>query len=93
MSAPHARRLLVEGRVQGVFFRASTARRAEAAGVVGWVRNLPDGRVEAWLEGPREAVEQVERWARSGGPPAARVTAVTAEDVTPAGHERFEVRR
>jgi acylphosphatase len=93
VSPPVARRLLVQGRVQGVFFRASTARRAEAAGVVGWVRNLPDGRVEAWVEGPRDAVDDVERWIRGGGPPAARVDGVVAADVEPAGHVRFEVRR
>ncbi len=68
--------LLVRGRVQGVFFRASLRRVAVENGVTGWVRNLPDGRsVEAVLEGLREAVERVVCWSLHG-PPAARVEEV-----------------
>lgn len=87
-----ARHLIVHGRVQGVFFRDSTRRVARAAGAVGWVRNLPDGTVEVWLEGPAHAVTEVERWIRDGGPPLARVDRVEARDVDPRGYAAFEVR-
>ncbi|HEY8377003.1 MAG TPA: acylphosphatase [Nannocystis sp.] len=68
----------VEGRVQGVYYRASTQAQAQALGLRGWVRNLPDGRVELRAQGPRARVEQLIAWCRQG-PPAARVTDV---DVT-----------
>lgn len=74
-------RAFVSGRVQGVFFRQSTAERAREAGVAGWVRNLPDGRVEMLLEGSPEAIEAVLSWARDGGPPAARVDDVRVEEL------------
>lgn len=67
--------LFVRGKVQGVFFRQSMREVALRHGVKGWVRNLPDGRVEAVLEGEREAVEAVIEWARRG-PPRARVEGV-----------------
>lgn len=73
----HRVRLVIEGTVQGVFFRESTRREAEARGVAGWVRNLPDGRVEAVLEGPRQAVDAVVQWCHRG-PPAAHVERVQA---------------
>jgi len=84
-------RVHVRGRVQGVWYRQSCAEQARARGAAGWVRNLPDGRVEAWIEGPREAVEAVLAWCRTG-PPAARVTGLEIADVTPCGAGRFEVR-
>lgn len=65
-------RVLVSGRVQGVGFRASCARQAQLRGLSGWVRNLPDGRVEAELQGRREAVAAVADWCRQG-PALARV--------------------
>ncbi len=68
-------RALVEGRVQGVSFRWSAQEAAGRVGVTGWVRNLPDGRVEALIEGPAEAVERMIEWLRVG-PKGARVTAV-----------------
>ena len=92
MAGNIARHLTVHGRVQGVFFRAETRRAAEQHGVTGWVANRPGGTVEAWLEGPAEAVGAVEQWVRDGGPPRAEVTGVDAEDVTFAGHAAFEVR-
>lgn len=65
--------IYISGRVQGVFFRSNMRRVAIENGVKGWVINLPDGRVEAVLEGPEEAVLKVIRWARRG-PPLAYVT-------------------
>jgi acylphosphatase len=67
--------LVVEGLVQGVAFRACTTDEARRLRVAGWVRNLPDGRVEAEAEGERSAVEALVAWCRRG-PPAARVTGV-----------------
>jgi acylphosphatase len=64
--------LLVSGVVQGVSFRAYAADEARRLGLAGWVRNLPDGRVEAEAEGARAAVEALVAWCRRG-PPAAQV--------------------
>ncbi|NOZ89106.1 MAG: acylphosphatase [Crenarchaeota archaeon] len=69
--------LRVYGRVQGVFFRANMQRVAREHGVTGWVRNVPDGSVEAVLEGRRRDVEEVVKWALRG-PPAARVERLVA---------------
>jgi len=60
----------IRGRVQGVFFRANTWETARALGLTGWVRNLPDGRVEAVFEGEKEATERMLDWCRRGTPPA-----------------------
>lgn len=81
----------VSGIVQGVFYRASTVEQARAAGVAGWVRNLPDGRVEAVLEGRPEAVERVLAWMRVG-PPRAVVEGVEVMHEPPEGLSRFTVR-
>ena len=78
-----ARRCLVSGRVQGVFFRASTRSRARELGVTGHALNLPDGRVEVLACGPPAAVEALCGWLREG-PPAAQVAAVEIE-VVPIG--------
>ena len=59
-------RLLVSGRVQGVFYRATTRDKAIGLGLTGWVCNLPDGRVEAVAEGSRQEVESLIEWARQG---------------------------
>ena len=67
--------LLISGRVQGVWYRASTRQEACALELVGWVRNLRDGRVEVLAEGPREALEALLRWCHEG-PPAATVVEV-----------------
>lgn len=71
---------LVTGRVQGVSFRAGTQHEARRLGLSGWVRNLPDGRVEFEAEGPTADIEALLQWARSG-PPAARVDELDVSDV------------
>jgi acylphosphatase len=83
------RRLVVRGIVQGVGFRVSMARRAH--GVAGWVRNLPDGRVEVVLEGEPEAVGTIEAFVREG-PRGAHVEGVEASDEKPEGLRGFEIR-
>jgi acylphosphatase len=80
VQSPIARRLVIHGRVQGVFFRATVQEAAERAGVAGWATNRPDGTVEVHLEGDPDAVAEVER-ACATGPPAADVTRVEACDV------------
>jgi len=72
---------VVAGRVQGVFYRASTRARAETLGVTGHARNLPDGRVEVLACGQREAVEALCRWLWQGSP-ASHVSAVEIEELT-----------
>lgn len=72
------RRLRIRGRVQGVWFRESMRREAERLKVTGWVRNLPDGGVEAVIQGAHPAVEALIVWSRSG-PPLARVEQVEIE--------------
>jgi len=84
------RRVLVDGRVQGVFFRDSCRRQAVAAGVGGWVRNRPDGRVEACFEGEPEAVERMVGWCRQG-PRGAYVTNVEIVEEEPQGARNFAV--
>ena len=67
--------LLISGRVQGVFYRASAQQEAMRLGLVGEVRNIPDGQVEAIVEGPKERVEEFIDWCRQG-PPSAEVESV-----------------
>ena len=86
-----ARRVRVSGRVQGVFFRAWTRDEARSLGVCGWVRNCPDGSVEAHLEGEDAAVSELLRRMRHG-PPHARVTGVQAFDAAAENLDRFEAR-
>jgi len=63
--------LFVTGRVQGVFFRASTRDTARSLGLTGWVRNLSDGRVEGLFEGDQEALSRLLEWCRVGPPGSA----------------------
>jgi acylphosphatase len=84
-------RVQVRGRVQGVFFRADARARAESLGVAGWIRNLPDGRVEAVFEGEDEQVESMVEWCRRG-PAGAEVEEVHVEREEPAGETGFRVR-
>jgi acylphosphatase len=84
------RRVIVRGRVQGVFFRDTCQREARSRGVNGWVRNLPDESVEAVFEGAAPSVEAMVAWARRG-PELAEVTAVDVIDEPPQGESRFHV--
>jgi acylphosphatase len=82
---------VVSGRVQGVFFRDTVRRRAEAAGVAGWVRNTAEGSVEAVFEGLPEAVDELVEFCRRG-PSRAEVAAVDVTEEEPEGLAGFEVR-
>jgi acylphosphatase len=84
-------RVVVSGRVQGVWFRESCRREATALDVAGWVRNTGDGKVEAVLEGDRDAVEKLVAWMRVG-PPHARVTDVETSEEPASGEQSFTVR-
>jgi acylphosphatase len=79
---------LVTGRVQGVFFRVTCRREAEARGVAGSAQNLPNGSVEVILEGERSVVEEMISWCR-GGPAHARVEALEVVDEEPEGIRGF----
>jgi len=84
-------RVLISGRVQGVFFRDTCRRMAREHGVSGWVRNLPDGRVEAVFEGRAEDVGRLVEWARRG-PSRAVVAGVVVQAEPPEGLSTFLVR-
>ena len=86
-----ARRVVVSGDVQGVFFRDSARREARRLGVTGWIRNRPDGRVEAHLEGPEDAVAALVRWCGEG-PRHATVEDVRVSDAGPEGSDGFAIR-
>lgn len=79
------------GRVQGVFFRANSEKKAIELGINGWVRNLPDGRVEAVFEGEKFTVERLIEWC-THKQPYARVTEVKVEWEEPAGKRGFRIR-
>lgn len=81
----------VSGTVQGVFFRQTCRTEAAARGLRGWVRNLPDSRVEAVFEGSERAVDEMVRWCY-GGPPRASVSEVRERRKPPTGERGFEVR-
>ena len=86
-----ARHVRIAGLVQGVFFRAWTQGQARELGVSGWVRNCPDGSVEAHLSGEEDAVERmIDRMQR--GPSNARVEELTIDEAEPVSPGRFEVR-
>lgn len=85
-------RLIIRGRVQGVWYRGSAQEIARELGLTGWVRNLGDGSVELVAEGERPALEALKSWCREG-PPLARVHEISEEEVTPCGEPAsFEVR-
>jgi acylphosphatase len=84
------RRVIVSGRVQGVFFRDSLRRTATSRGVAGWAQNRPDGAVEAVFEGDPEAVESMIRFCRQG-PPRAEVENVAIHEEEPEGLSGFRI--
>ncbi|GAC1319905.1 MAG: acylphosphatase [Thermoleophilaceae bacterium] len=86
-----ARRVVARGRVQGVFFRDSTARLARERAVNGWIRNCEDGSVEAHFEGDAAAVEALVEFCRDG-PAQARVDRLEVKEDSPRGASAFEVR-
>jgi acylphosphatase len=83
-------RAIVEGRVQGVFYRDGCRREATRLGVRGSVRNRADGSVEVVAEGQRERVEDLLTWCRQG-PPQARVTGISVTDEVPAADRSFRI--
>lgn len=87
VTAVHIR---IRGLVHGVSFRSSMAQVASDFGVRGWVRNLPDGTVEAFLEGDERKVNRVIEWAKFG-PPRARVDKLEVEPATPRNHRDFRI--
>jgi acylphosphatase len=85
------RRLLIHGRVQGVFFRDTLRRLAEQEGVAGWARNTWEGTVEAVLEGEERAVDRLVAFAHDG-PEGAQVERVEVSEEEPEGLSRFAIR-
>ncbi|MHB8534427.1 MAG: acylphosphatase [Sulfuricaulis sp.] len=85
------RHFLISGRVQGVFFRATTEAVARRLGVTGWVRNLPDGRVEVLACGEEAKLGELEQWLRQG-PPRAQVERVVAQDTAVQAFTGFSAR-
>ena len=81
----------VEGRVQGVFYRDATRKKAKELGLTGWVKNLSDGRVQVMMCGGLEGVEELRNWLWDGSP-AADVTDVVVEEVAWEDYDDFEVR-
>ena len=84
-------RVRARGRVQGVFFRAEAQSRADSFGLTGWIRNNPDGSVEAVFEGDQQRVESIVEWCRRG-PSGARVDGLEVEPEEPRGDSGFHVR-
>ena len=84
-------RVLISGRVQGVGYRYSTKEQAIALNIVGWVRNLADGRVEATIQGVASSVDSMMKWFYKG-PPAAKVTGIETEQQPIQAFETFEIR-
>lgn len=84
-------RFLVSGVVQGVFFRASTERRARELGLTGYARNLADGRVEVVASGTAQALAELQNWLHQG-PPSARVEAVERSELPAQEHAGFTAR-
>ena len=82
MAALIARRFLISGRVQGVFFRWFVKEIADSLGIKGWVRNLPDGKVEVWAEGEEDKIRELRSHLQQG-PPEAYVTSVQETEEEP----------
>lgn len=92
MAAIKRVRVFISGKVQGVFFRASTKEQAEKLDLSGWVQNLPDGKVEAVFEGKQDSVDKMVSWCRQG-PPAGRVDKVEVEEEESQNLSGFKIRR
>jgi len=91
MTAKKRAHVIVEGRVQGVFFRAYTSDEAQKLGLTGWVRNRPEGTVEAVIEGDGETVDTMLRWFYEGSP-GSKVTKVRVSEEPPVGDSStFEI--
>lgn len=84
--------VVVSGKVQGVWYRASTQQKATELGVKGWVRNLSNGQVELVAEGTKIQLEALVYWCHEG-PPYATVTEVNTETISPTGYQKFEIRQ
>ncbi len=87
-----AKTILCTGKVQGVFFRASTRDQARAIGLNGWVKNQPDGSVLIHAEGGEDAIKQFVDWCKKG-PPQARVAGVEVSDAEIKGFDSFDISR
>ncbi|MDA1208815.1 MAG: acylphosphatase [bacterium] len=85
-----AKQITVSGRVQEVFFRATSRDIAVAMGLKGWVRNTDEGNVEMHIEGPQEAVDRFEKWCHTG-PPSAKVERIFVQPVDDFGYTSFEI--
>ncbi len=84
--------VVIRGRVQGVFFRASAQEQARALGVTGWIQNQSDGSVAAVFEGDQEAISQILSWCKVGSP-SSRVDSVESKDIAyTGGFDRLETR-
>jgi acylphosphatase len=83
--------VLISGRVQGVCFRTNTRKQARALGLTGWVRNLPDGRVETVFEGEQKNAEAMLAWCRTGTPPASVDHVAVAEESTEGSFTVFDI--
>jgi acylphosphatase len=85
--------IFVSGRVQGVFFRASSRTQAEDLGLVGWIKNLEDDRVEIILEGEKEKVDEFIKWLKRGGPLLAKINKTEINFKEPTNEfESFEIK-
>lgn len=82
----------VYGKVQGVFFRASTQDKAESLGILGWVKNEPDGTVKIEAEGPEQQMQEFIDWCKQG-PTYAKVEKVDLKEDNPQGFVRFEIKQ
>lgn len=86
------RSIIISGKVQGVFFRASAKEQAENLGITGWVKNLPDGTVEIHAQGEKEAMQTFLEWCKKG-PESAFVEQVQVKKVSPIKTAEFEILR
>lgn len=85
-----ARRFIISGLVQGVFFRAQTKKKADELDLTGFVKNMPDGSVEIFAEGSTQSLKQLEEWCRTG-PPKAKVSSVAVTEEPERHLKSFDV--